>query len=33
MLINSIELRTVGFKVKEVLPPELESVSLGGLRT
>ena len=33
MLINSSELRTTGFKVKEVFPPSLETVVRGGFRT
>ncbi len=31
--INSSELRAAGFKVKEVLPPALESTTRPGLRT
>ena len=30
MLINSSELRGAGFKLKEVLPPELEQAARGG---
>jgi hypothetical protein len=33
MLINSSELRVTGFKVKEVIPPSLETVAYGGLWT
>jgi hypothetical protein len=33
MLINSNELRTTGFKFKEVLPPALEAPARGGMRT
>ena len=33
MLINSSELRTTGFKLKDVFPPELEAAARGGLRT
>ncbi len=36
MLINSSELRAAGFKLREVLlllPPALETVARGGLRT
>ena len=32
ILINSSELRVVGFKIKEVFPPALETTSCGGLR-
>ena len=31
MLINSSELRAVGFKLKEVLPPALEVAAHGGM--
>lgn len=33
MIINSSELRAAGFKLKEVLPPQLESAARGGMRT
>ena len=33
MLMNSNELRAVGFKLKEVIPPALEPAARGGLRT
>ena len=33
MIINSSELRAAGFKLKEVLPPELKSAARGGMRT
>ena len=33
MIINSIELREAGFKLKEVLPLQLESAARGGMRT
>ena len=33
MLINSSELRGTGFKIKEVLPPVLETTARPGLRT
>ena len=33
VLINSSELRAAGFKLKEVIPPALESAARGGLRT
>jgi hypothetical protein len=33
MIINSIELRVDGFKLKEVFPPALETAARGGWRT
>ena len=33
MLINSSELRSAGFKLKEVIPPALETTARGDLRT
>ena len=33
MIINSSELRAAGFKLKELLPPELEQVARGGMQT
>ena len=33
ILINSGELRVAGFKMKEILPPTLETTARGGLRT
>jgi hypothetical protein len=33
MMMNSIELCAVGYKLKEVIPPELEAVVRGGFRT
>ena len=33
MIINSSELRVAGFKLKELLPPELEQAARGGTRT
>ncbi len=33
MIVNSSELRPVGFKFKEVFPPALETVSRVGFRT
>ena len=33
MLINSSELRTTGFKLKEVLSPTIESAARGGIHT
>ena len=33
MMINSSELRSAGFKLKEVLPPALEAVVRGGMPT
>ena len=33
VMINSSELRTAGFKLKEVLPPSLETGARGGLWT
>ena len=33
MIINSSQLRVVVFNLKEVIPPTLESVARGGLRT
>ncbi len=33
MIVNSSELLTTGFKLKKVLPPELETVSRVDLRT
>ena len=33
MLINSSELRAAGFKLKEVLPPALETAARGGMCT
>ena len=33
MIINSSELRAAGFRLKEVLPQQLESAARGGMRT
>ena len=33
MLINSSELRTTGFKLKEVMSPALEAATRGGMRS
>ena len=33
MLVNSIELRAAGFKLKEVLSATLEAAARGGIRT
>ena len=33
MVINSSELRATGFKLKEVLPPTLETDARGGMHT
>ena len=33
MIVNSSELRAAGFKLKEVLPLQLEAAARGGLRT
>ena len=33
MLVNSSEVRAAGFKLKEVLPPQLEAAARGGRRT
>ena len=33
MIMNSSELRAAGFKLKELLPPELEEAARGGMRT
>ena len=33
IIVNSSELRAAGFKLKEVLPPQLETTARGGIRT
>ena len=33
MIINSSELRAAGFKLRELLPPELEAAARGSART